>query len=65
MTTFELAAADLWATGITPDRHPIEFLRTHLNQLGATPRRPAPRRPRFALLPEATRPGRGRRFTRR
>ncbi|MFF4598143.1 error-prone DNA polymerase [Amycolatopsis sp. NPDC001319] len=37
MTTFELAAADLWATGITPDRHPISFLRTHLEELGAIP----------------------------
>ncbi|WIX83031.1 hypothetical protein QRX50_20840 [Amycolatopsis carbonis] len=37
MTTFELASADLWATGITAGRHPIEFLRTHLNQLGAIP----------------------------
>ncbi|QRP42748.1 hypothetical protein [Amycolatopsis sp. FDAARGOS 1241] len=37
MTTFELASADLWATGITADRHPIEFLRAHLDHLGALP----------------------------
>ncbi|MEU4674667.1 hypothetical protein AB0F91_43655 [Amycolatopsis sp. NPDC023774] len=37
MTTFELASADLWATGITAYRHPIEFLRTHLDELGAIP----------------------------
>ncbi|MEV6902823.1 hypothetical protein [Amycolatopsis sp. NPDC051372] len=37
MSAFELATADLWVTGITPDRHPIEFPRAHLNQLGAIP----------------------------
>ncbi|OLF06916.1 error-prone DNA polymerase [Actinophytocola xanthii] len=37
MTAIELTIADVWATGITPDRHPVEFLRDHLNQLGALP----------------------------
>jgi error-prone DNA polymerase len=37
MTAIELAVADVWATGITPDRHPVEFLRHHLNHLGALP----------------------------
>ncbi|MFL6126978.1 error-prone DNA polymerase, partial [Actinophytocola sp.] len=37
MTAIELAAADVWATGITPDRHPVEFLRAHLDELGALP----------------------------
>ncbi|MFF4598039.1 error-prone DNA polymerase [Amycolatopsis sp. NPDC001319] len=37
MTAFELATADLWATGITPDRHPVSFLRSHLDALGALP----------------------------
>uniref|UniRef100_UPI003F4935AF helix-hairpin-helix domain-containing protein n=1 Tax=Amycolatopsis sp. CA-096443 TaxID=3239919 RepID=UPI003F4935AF len=37
MTAFEIAAADLWATGITPDQHPVRFLRDHLDRLGAIP----------------------------
>ena len=37
MTAIELTVADVWATGITPDRHPVEFLRHHLNHLGAIP----------------------------
>jgi error-prone DNA polymerase len=35
MSAIELAAADVWATGVTPDRHPVEFLRDHLTRLGA------------------------------
>ena len=27
MTAIELTVADVWATGVTPDRHPVEFLR--------------------------------------
>jgi error-prone DNA polymerase len=35
MSAIELTVADVWATGITPDRHPVEFLRDHLDRLGA------------------------------
>ncbi len=35
MSAVELTVADVWATGITPDRHPVEFLRHHLDELGA------------------------------
>jgi error-prone DNA polymerase len=42
MSAIELTVADVWATGITPDRHPVEFLRHHLNQLGALPPRRSP-----------------------
>ncbi|UKD50941.1 error-prone DNA polymerase (plasmid) [Amycolatopsis sp. FU40] len=37
MTAFELASADLWATGVTADSHPVEFLRAYLERLGAIP----------------------------
>jgi error-prone DNA polymerase len=37
MTALEVSAADVWATGITPDRHPIEFVREHLDGLGVVP----------------------------
>ncbi|MEU4321953.1 error-prone DNA polymerase [Nocardia fluminea] len=37
MSALELAAADVWATGISPDSYPTEFLRTHLNALGVVP----------------------------
>ncbi|WP_329052975.1 hypothetical protein [Amycolatopsis sp. NBC_01488] len=37
MSAVELATADLWATGITPGVHPIQFLRAHLDQIGAIP----------------------------
>jgi error-prone DNA polymerase len=37
MSAVELATADLWATGITPGVHPIQFLREHLDQIGAIP----------------------------
>ncbi|MFE0023334.1 error-prone DNA polymerase [Amycolatopsis sp. NPDC059021] len=37
MSAFEITAADHWATGITPGTHPVEFLRAHLDQLGAIP----------------------------
>ena len=35
MSAVEQTVADVWATGITPDRHPVEFLRDHLDRLGA------------------------------
>ncbi|MFJ5984389.1 error-prone DNA polymerase [Lentzea sp. NPDC092896] len=37
MTTWELAAADLWATRITPDGHPVELMRAYLHDRGALP----------------------------
>ncbi|MFD3706307.1 error-prone DNA polymerase [Nocardia sp. NPDC058658] len=37
MSALELAAADVWATGISPDSYPTEFLRAHLNSLGVVP----------------------------
>ncbi|MQY29907.1 error-prone DNA polymerase [Nocardia aurantia] len=37
MSELELAAADVWATGVSPDSYPTEFLRSHLNALGALP----------------------------
>ncbi|MFD6528373.1 OB-fold nucleic acid binding domain-containing protein, partial [Isoptericola sp. NPDC060185] len=37
MSALELAAADVWATGISPGSYPTEFLRAHLNSLGVVP----------------------------
>ena len=34
MSEVELAAADVWATGVSPDSFPTQFLRTHLDELG-------------------------------
>jgi error-prone DNA polymerase len=30
-----VAAADLWSTGISADRHPVQFARPRLDQMGA------------------------------
>ena len=35
MSDVELTAADLWATGVAPDSHPMEFARARLDTLGA------------------------------
>ena len=35
MSAVELTAADLWATGLSPDHHPLEYARPHLDALGA------------------------------
>jgi error-prone DNA polymerase len=35
MSDVELTAADLWATGLSPDRHPIQHARSRLDALGA------------------------------
>ncbi|MDQ7803584.1 error-prone DNA polymerase [Amycolatopsis sp. A133] len=35
MTRLEVTAADLWATGVSPDSHPVEYLREHLDARGA------------------------------
>jgi error-prone DNA polymerase len=37
MSLLELTKADVWATGISPDTHPVEFLRGKLTALGAIP----------------------------
>ena len=37
MTELELAAADVWATGISPDSYPTQFLRADLDALGVVP----------------------------
>lgn len=37
MTEVELAAADVWATGISPDSYPTQFLREDLDALGVVP----------------------------
>jgi error-prone DNA polymerase len=34
MTELERAAADVWATGVSPDTYPTQFLRDHLDRLG-------------------------------
>lgn len=36
MTVVEQTFADLWATGASPDTHPVEHLRDHLNRCGVT-----------------------------
>ncbi|TXK17625.1 error-prone DNA polymerase [Homoserinibacter sp. GY 40078] len=33
-TSFERLSADLWATGISPDDHPVRHLRAHLDERG-------------------------------
>jgi error-prone DNA polymerase len=35
MTDREVTAADLWATGIAPDSHPVQFARDRLDAMGA------------------------------
>ncbi|MGH3762540.1 error-prone DNA polymerase [Actinophytocola sp.] len=37
MSSLELAVADVWAMGLSPDSFPTEFLRAHLDELGAVP----------------------------
>ena len=37
MSEVELAAADVWATGISPDSYPTQFLRTDLDEMGVLP----------------------------
>lgn len=37
MTTREVALADLWASGVSPDGHPTRFLRDDLDALGVVP----------------------------
>jgi error-prone DNA polymerase len=35
MDPVELLVADIWATGISPNRHVVEFVRPHLDRIGA------------------------------
>ncbi len=37
MSELELAAADVWATGVSPDSYPTQFLRSDLDALGVIP----------------------------
>jgi error-prone DNA polymerase len=37
MSELELAAADVWATGISPDSYPTQFLRENLDAMGVVP----------------------------
>ncbi|WP_280261940.1 error-prone DNA polymerase [Nocardia wallacei] len=37
MSELELAASDVWASGVSPGSYPTEFLRSHLDSLGALP----------------------------
>jgi error-prone DNA polymerase len=37
MSALELAAADVWATGVSPDSFPTQFLRADLDRLGVVP----------------------------
>ncbi len=37
MSEVELAAADVWATGVSPDSYPTQFLRVDLDALGVVP----------------------------
>ncbi|GAA2331227.1 error-prone DNA polymerase [Saccharopolyspora halophila] len=37
MNGVELAAADVWATGVSPDSFPVQFVRSRLDELGALP----------------------------
>lgn len=37
MSELELAAADVWATGISPDSYPTQFLRDDLDAMGVVP----------------------------
>ncbi len=37
MSELEAAAADVWATGVSPGSYPTEFLRAHWDSLGVVP----------------------------
>jgi error-prone DNA polymerase len=37
MSQLELAAADVWATGVSPDSYPTQFLRDNLDAMGVVP----------------------------
>ena len=60
MTAAELTVADVWATGVSPDSHPIEHLRERLDRFGALRDRPTGRRGSRGRTGRAA-PGAGRR----
>jgi error-prone DNA polymerase len=37
MDAVDELAADVWATGLSPDTHPVQFARDHLTRIGARP----------------------------
>src|SRR5690606_38192134 len=37
MDDVDRLVADVWATGLSPDSHPVRFIRDRLDQLGAVP----------------------------
>ncbi len=37
MTELELAVSDVWATGVSPDSYPTQFLRENLDEMGVVP----------------------------
>jgi error-prone DNA polymerase len=37
MDAVEELVADVWATGLAPDRHPVQFVRDYLTGIGALP----------------------------
>ncbi len=37
MDAVDELVADVWATGLSPDTHPVQFAREHLNRIGALP----------------------------
>src|SRR6476660_8384311 len=37
MTELELTVADVWATGISPDTYPTQFLRSDMDEMGVLP----------------------------
>ena len=49
MTEVELSAADVWATGISPESYPTQFLRDDLDALGVVPA------DRLLAIPDGTR----------
>jgi error-prone DNA polymerase len=49
MSPVELGAADLWATGLSSDSHPVQFARERLDELGAVAAE------RLAVVPPGTR----------
>lgn len=49
MSEVELAAADVWATGVSPDSYPTQFLRADLDALGVIPAE------RLTSVPDGTR----------
>ena len=49
MSVMELAAADVWATGVFPDSYPTQFLRKDLDAIGVIPAE------RLASVPDGSR----------